>query len=320
MLVDILDKYTKHNEEELENLMRLKEENKIPQLKDLAQVVDAKTYLKEGMILIRKHPRFCYVRKHSHNYLEINYVLSGQITEILDNNKVDLNEGEMVFISKNSMHEFLPAGENDILLNFIILPEFFDFIFPFVDKNTNIKKFLVNLLSNKEESNSIIFHSSKIETVQNIIKNILITYEEKDEKMNDLLRQYFLLLIYELLKHTDQAEETLSSNYDSIILFKTYNYIESNYSNASLITLSSTLQEDYFYLSKKIKKLTNFTFQQLLEAERIKASKTLLVSTDANINDIAYHVGYNNLTFFYRLFKKQVGCTPLEYRNKYKNN
>ena len=320
MLVDILDKYTKHNEEELDNLMRLKEENKIPQLKDLAQVVDAKTYLKEGMILIRKHPRFCYVRKHSHNYLEINYVLCGQITEILDNNKVDLNEGEMVFISKNSMHEFLPAGENDILLNFIILPEFFDFIFPFIDKNTNIKKFLVNLLSNKEESNSIIFHSSKIETVQNIIKNILITYEEKDEKMNDLLRQYFLLLIYELLKHTDQAEETLSSNYDSIILFKTYNYIESNYSNASLITLSSMLQEDYFYLSKKIKKLTNFTFQQLLEAERIKASKTLLVSTDANINDIAYHVGYNNLTFFYRLFKKQVGCTPLEYRNKYKNN
>ena len=320
MLVDILDKYTKHNEEELDNLMRLKEENKIPQLKDLAQVVDAKTYLKEGMILIRKHPRFCYVRKHSHNYLEINYVLCGQITEILDNNKVDLNEGEMVFISKNSMHEFLPAGENDILLNFIILPEFFDFIFPFIDKNTNIKKFLVNLLSNKEESNSIIFHSSKIETVQNIIKNILITYEEKDEKMNDLLRQYFLLLIYELLKHTDQAEETLSSNYDSIILFKTYNYIESNFSNASLITLSSMLQEDYFYLSKKIKKLTNFTFQQLLEAERIKASKTLLVSTDANINDIAYHVGYNNLTFFYRLFKKQVGCTPLEYRNKYKNN
>lgn len=320
MLVDILDKYTKHNEEELDNLMRLKKENKIPQLKDLAQVVDAKTYLKEGMILIRKHPRFCYVRKHSHNYLEINYVLSGQITEILDNNKVDLNEGEMVFISKNSMHEFLPAGENDILLNFIILPEFFDFIFPFIDKNTNIKKFLVNLLSNKEESNSIIFHSSKIETVQNIIKNILITYEEKDEKMNDLLRQYFLLLIYELLKHTDQAEETLSSNYDSIILFKTYNYIESNYSNASLITLSSMLQEDYFYLSKKIKKLTNFTFQQLLEAERIKASKTLLESTDANINDIAYHVGYNNLTFFYRLFKKQVGCTPLEYRNKYKNN
>ena len=318
MLDEIIYKYKTYNEEEIYNLKQLEISNEIPTLKDLAQIVDAKTFIKEGLILIRKHPRFCYVRKHKHNYLEINYILSGKITQILDQNKIELKEGELVFISKNSEHEFLPANKDDILLNFIILPEFFDFLFPFIDKNGNLKKFLINLLSNKDESNSIIFHCANNEVIQNIIKNILITYEEKDERMNDLLRQYFLLLIFELLKHTEEAEETKNSNYDSIILFKTYNYIENNYSTGSLTDLANILKEDYSYLSKRIKKLTGYSFQNLLEKERIKASKVLLESTDATINDIAYHIGYNNLTFFYKLFKKQVGMTPLEYRTKYR--
>ena len=176
------------------------------------------------------------------------------------------------------------------------------------------------MLSNKEESNSVIFHVGKNEQVQNIIENILLTYEEKDEKTNELLRQYFLILINELLRHAEYAEESKTSNYDSIILFKTFNYIENNYTEGSLKELATLLNEDYNYLSKRIKKLTGFSFQKLIENERIKACKVLLESTDANINDIAYHVGYNNLTFFYNLFKKHVGMSPLEYRNNKTSN
>lgn len=315
---EIVKRYQEHNDEELVALKFAQENNNTPYFNDLAQVIDGRDLIREGLILIRKHPRFCYVSKHSHNYLEINYILTGEVTQVLDDTEITLKQGEMVFISTNSKHEFLPAKEGDILLNFIILPEFFDYIFPFIDQKGNLKKFLLNLLSNKDESNSVIFHLSDCEQVQNIIKNILITYVEKDERMNDILRSYFLILIYELLKNTDKAEETKSANYDSIILFKTYNYIENNYSTGSLKELAGILNEDYNYLCKRIKKLTGFSFQYLLECERIKASKTLLESTDVNINDIAYHVGYNNLTFFYKLFKKHVGISPKEYRVKMK--
>lgn len=314
----VLNKYLQFNYEELSNIEELNKNNKYPVLKDLAQVVEAKSYLKDGMILVRKHPRFCYVKKHKHNYLEINYVLKGEVTQILDQKEINLKEGELLFISKNSHHEFLPAKEGDLLLNFIVLPEFFDFLFPFLDKNGNLKKFLINLLSNKDESNSILFHTSDNDVIQNIIKNILITFEEKDQRMNDLIRQYFQLLIFELLKHTEYAEESGHANYDSIILFKTYNYIENNYSTGSLTEFAKLSNENYNYLSKRIKKLTGLSFQKLIENERIKASKILLESTDINVNDIAYHVGYNNLTFFYHLFKNNVGISPLEYRNKNK--
>ena len=310
----IIASYKKHNEEEKKALRYAKDHNDLPYVNDLAQVMDGATLVKEGMLLIRKHPRFCYVTKHSHNYLEINFMLSGETTQILDGNKMVLKEGELLFISKNSKHEFYPSKEEDILLNFIILPEFFDFIFPFIDRNGNIKKFLFNLLSNGEESNSVLFHVGKDKTIQNIMENILVAYHENTEGTPNLLRHYFLILIYELLKRTEVAEETKSSHYDSILLFKVYNYIENNYPNGSLSELSKILNEDYNYLSKKIKKLTGFSFLQLLEKEKIKAAKSLLEHTSSNIEDIAYHIGYNNLTFFYKVFKKHEGMTPRAYK------
>lgn len=313
-LEEVIDQYRQYNQEELEAIEFKKKHNDTPYLTDIAQIVDAKSLLKDGMIMIKKHPRFCVVKKHSHNYLEINYVLSGEIEEIVDGNKITIRQGEIIFLGKNSKHEFLPAKENDILLNFIILPEFFDFIIPFIDSDGTIKNFLINLLSDKESNNSIIFHLSNCEQVQNIVYNILINYEERDEKMNNILRYYFLLLIFELLKHTEKAEETKASNYDSMLLFKTYNYIENNYQTATLYDLSIKLKEDYNYLSKKIKKLTGYSFQNILEDQRLKVSKTLLESTDISVNDIAEHIGYNNLTFFYKLFKRKEGMTPLEYR------
>lgn len=314
----IIVSYKRHNEEEKKALRYAKDHNDLPYVNDLAQVMDGATLVKEGMLLIRKHPRFCYVTKHSHNYLEINFMLSGETTQILDGNKMVLKEGELLFISKNSKHEFYPSKEEDILLNFIILPEFFDFIFPFIDRNGNIKKFLFNLLSNGEESNSVLFHVGQDKTIQNIMENILVAYHENTEGTPNLLRHYFLILIYELLKRTEVAEETKSSHYDSILLFKVYNYIENNYPNGSLLELSKILNEDYNYLSKKIKKLTGFSFLQLLEKEKIKAAKSLLEHTSSNIEDIAYHIGYNNLTFFYKVFKKHEGMTPRAYKQSLK--
>lgn len=314
----IIASYKRHNEEEKKALRYAKDHNDLPYVNDLAQVMDGATLVKEGMLLIRKHPRFCYVTKHSHNYLEINFMLSGETTQILDGNKMVLKEGELLFISKNSKHEFYPSKEEDILLNFIILPEFFDFIFPFIDRNGNIKKFLFNLLSNGEESNSVLFHVGQDKTIQNIMENILVAYHENTEGTPNLLRHYFLILIYELLKRTGVAEETKSSHYDSILLFKVYNYIENNYPNGSLLELSKILNEDYNYLSKKIKKLTGFSFLQLLEKEKIKAAKSLLEHTSSNIEDIAYHIGYNNLTFFYKVFKKHEGMTPRAYKQSLK--
>lgn len=72
------------------------------------------------------------------------------------------------------------------------------------------------------------------------------------------------------------------------------------------------LNEDY--MGQLFKKVTGTNISNYINANKINAAKDLLTGTNAKIIDIAYHVGFDNLTHFHRQFKKLTGCTPNEYR------
>ncbi|MDP4118819.1 MAG: AraC family ligand binding domain-containing protein, partial [Bacillota bacterium] len=90
--------------------------------------IDRKKMLGSGRLIdIRTHARFIAFPKHKHNYIEITYMCTGETTHIInDGTKIVLKEGELLFFNQHCYHEILPAGENDIAVNFMMLPEFFD--------------------------------------------------------------------------------------------------------------------------------------------------------------------------------------------------
>ena len=70
------------------------------------------------------------------------------------------------------------------------------------------------------------------------------------------------------------------------------------------------------YLGQLIKKETNSTFAELLNKQRIKAAQQLLLSTNDSIEDICYTVGYSNVGYFYKVFRKLCGKSPKAYRKQ----
>lgn len=72
------------------------------------------------------------------------------------------------------------------------------------------------------------------------------------------------------------------------------------------------------YLSKIFKKKTGFSISDYMIQERFKKARELLVSTDLSISAVVSAVGYSHFSYFSKMFKKIVGCTPIEYRKKYK--
>ncbi len=95
-------------------------------------VIDSRKLLQKGRLIeIRPHTRFVHFPRHSHNYVEMVYMCGGSTTHIInDRERITLQEGDLLFLNQNATQEILPAGENDIAVNFIILPEFFDHAFP----------------------------------------------------------------------------------------------------------------------------------------------------------------------------------------------
>ncbi len=72
------------------------------------------------------------------------------------------------------------------------------------------------------------------------------------------------------------------------------------------------------YAGRIFKKHMGMSFSEYLNTRRIKQAKTLLKSTNTSITDISLECGYNNISYFNKIFKNATGRTPNEYRRTHK--
>ena len=93
-------------------------------------------------------------------------------------------------------------------------------------------------------------------------------------------------------------------------------FIKNDYMNVTLDTLSEEFHLSKPYLSKYIKEKAGMTFQEAVRRERMKKARSLLRETDLTVECVAAEVGYENVEHFNRLFKKNYGLTPVQYRKQ----
>ena len=99
------------------------------------------------------------------------------------------------------------------------------------------------------------------------------------------------------------------------------NYIDKHY--AELITLdviADKLHISPVYLSAVFKSETGMNYSKYLSSVRINKSKQLLRECDMNLTQIANAVGYDSSTYFSKLFRKNTGLKPMEYRRLHQHN
>ena len=75
-----------------------------------------------------------------------------------------------------------------------------------------------------------------------------------------------------------------------------------------------------FYVSRILKERKGMTLRQYIIAYRIKAAKRLLQFSARTVNEIAEELGFTDASYFTKVFKSEVGETPKEYRNRFKED
>ena len=96
-------------------------------LEMVKEIWDIMYVMEKGkLIQVRPHTRFVHFPRHTHNYVEMIYMCSGQTVHVINGSKIVLRTGELLILNQHATQEILPASAEDIAVNFIILPEFFD--------------------------------------------------------------------------------------------------------------------------------------------------------------------------------------------------
>lgn len=278
--------------------------------------VDAAKLLEDGkLIQIRTHTRFVHFPVHTHNFVEVVYMCQGSTRHVINGNEIVLNEGELLFISQSARQEIYPATETDVAVNFIILPEFFDYGLSMTEaENNQLRSFVIDCLTGgKEDTGYLHFKVADVLPVQNLVENLIWTLIRREPNKRSIQQVTMGLLFLQLMNQIERME-TAEADKQQKLVMDVLSYIEEHYRDGELDTLAKQLHYDMRWLSREIKRRTGYTYTELVQKKRLNQAAYLLATTTMNVLDIGLAVGYDNTSYFHRIFQKQFGMTPRQYR------
>ncbi len=252
-------------------------------------------------------------KPHTHSYYQIIWFKNNNGKHYIDFESYDIKENRLFFVSKNQVHyfekrsdysgylihfneSFIMSTESDI--NFFLTYTIFNNSEePYYQIPKRLETQIINyFLQMKDELNNIEeFGNKKI--LSNLLKSLLLVIEREKRKniksSNIITKQNTTYLTF---------RDLLENNF-----YK--NWSVSNYADKLAVSTKT--------LNVIIKKQNGKTVSQTIANRIILEAKRKLTHTNAYINEIAFELGFQDPYYFIKYFKKQVNCSPTEFRKSY---
>jgi len=244
---------------------------------------------------------------HYHGEFELLVATKGTLSVQIEEHTYILSKGEGLFINSGLIH-VINSGDNvdhgfiAIVFNFKIICNEYD---------SSFSKYIQPLM------NRTLKVSVKLTPdMCDLVHSICSAYESASYGFELYIKQGLIQIFHHLVK--DSKTTTLPiQNTKSILIKNILDYVEKNYSEQ--ITLQD--MADYVHISKEylcrvFNAMSDTSPIEYLNRYRIRQSTSLLIHTDKAVSDIALTCGFNNSSYFNKLFLRYIGCTPREYRKK----
>ena len=233
--------------EEVDRSLYVKDaENLIANKEGKLDVINSEKLLENGRIItVRPHTRFVHFPEHQHDYIEVIYMCSGSTTHIINGTELKLQDGELLFLGQNATQEILPAGENDIAVNLIVLPQFFDTALQMMgEEESPLHRFIIDVLTGENATGYLYFQVSDILPVQNLMENLLYTLIHNSPNRRNINQTTMGLLFLQLLNYTDRLFYEDDSEEEAVV--QVLRYIENHYNDGSLSECADLLHYDFY--------------------------------------------------------------------------
>lgn len=268
-------------------------------------------------VLFREEP-FFQAPFHSHPELELVYVKESFGKRIIGNSVTNFESGDMVFLGSDIPHVWL----NDEI---------------YYQNINKLKAKAIVVYFNKDIFGTAFYELKEAKKINSLFENakkgLAITGKTNKliaKKLEQLVeKQNFevILGLFEILSILSETSDvnfintesytTSLDSYKKDRLTDVYQYIKENYKKEiSLDEVAQIANLTPTSFCRMFKSKTKKNFIEYLNEIRISNACKQLIETDMSVSEIAYNCGYKTVSNFNKLFKKNTGNTPKEYKNK----
>lgn len=277
---------------------------------------------------------------HKHSFVEIMYVLSGSVTNRIEDKIFTYEAGQCCVMNKNIFHCELFTSDYQAV--------FFSFRDDYIeDLLAEYRKAEHKKTSSSDYASNIFFQlfSDSLEDSAKFEKTYLDCFPLiSAADVLDRLSPMFNFIINETLNQQPGASFFVKGAFSRLFsalndpsmfsmncvhsdasgqefLFNRISHImKSSHGRCSREELASQLHYSGEYLNRIVKKYTGKTLLSYGQSIYLEEAKELLEHSDKNISTIIEELGFSNRSHFYRLFEKQYGKSPLDYRKDFRES
>lgn len=233
--------------------------------------------------------------KHMHTFFEILFFCKGSVNYTVESESRKLEPGDIVLIQPGKYH-FATVNKNQRYERFVLkIPEG---LIPsyLTAKLGNLKSFFSKMSALND----------CFENIENIYNNENLEDEDRKTLMVSETLKILIYLTHEELENTRDNDE---------ITRKVIDYIDKNIcSGISLSSLANEIGYSKSYLSSVFKKKMKCSLMQFIKSKKCFYAYKLIQYGEKPL-DVAYKLGYNEYSTFFRTFKAQFGFSPSEVKN-----
>lgn len=260
------------------------------------------------------------------DFVDVLFVLKGNCT--CKFYKTDLTiSPESVFLSRHSfcmiphrvIHSFSPDPDCQILHIFFKLDSLKSHYSDLISANNTLLLFCSNILYQTHYWNYLYFSVSYTDRLDALLAEMYEEFHHKQIFHQNML-YYSSGMLFTLMERQLLSQISVSPSnplrlvrYDQI-----YSYICDNYSLTSAREIAEYFHISQSYLCKLFHE-NGTTVTTVIQEIRLQHTRSLLEQSDLSVQNIAELVGYHDLTYFIKLFKRYFSITPYQYRKKYQS-
>ena len=252
-------------------------------------------YLEEGV-----------VRENGFNNYQWAFSISGKGKIIIEDESYVLEEGIAFFFRKDVPHRYYSVEEPWYIQWITFDGTMLEGLFDFMGIQT---KEIITLIKNQE--------------MNDMLKKMVYLLQDTQNNEDAMLKASSLL--YKFLIHMNEMVKQENKNPKQRLINRLKPIINRMNANINQVVTLEEMAEiigiNKYYFCKMFKEAYGMTPVCYFNHIKIQKAKEYIINDhNMRIKDIAQAVGFNDTSYFCVTFKKIEGCTPLEFKTKYRNN